>query len=80
MAWNSSVELDDVNARHGYLVNERLYLVYIASGMIPAQYKKFFEFACIGTVRDFGPKIFKGQVEVLRKLQYQSMMLIVCLS
>ena len=48
ISWNSSSELPG----RGFLVNERMYLAFIASGIIPVQYKKFSQFGCIGNVSD----------------------------
>ena len=66
IVWKSSSELPgDV----GYLVNERMHLAFIASGLIPEQYKKFSNFGCIRTVSssNLAEKMpqFEGCVEAL---------------
>lgn len=67
LSWNSSSDLRD----RGFLVNERMYLASIASGIIPAQYKKFSQFGCIGTVSnsDLAEKLprFAGIVSFLQR-------------
>ena len=47
VSWTSSSSFGEE-----FLVNDRLYLAYICSGMLPCQYKKNSEFACIGKMSD----------------------------
>lgn len=47
VSWSSSGDLGDK-----FLVNDRLFLAYISSGILPVQYKKFSEFACMGKISD----------------------------